>query len=259
MNLDQALQTFLIEGRELLEDMEAALLRVAGEDDPGESVNAIFRAAHTIKGSAGLFGLDGVVSFTHVVESLLDEVRGGSLALDAPLIELLLACGDHIGVLTDAVEAGQRALEVTTTRRHGLAGAAAPAAGAPPRHARCAGPGGTGPGRARVRTHGRRLAMAPTTGTSRCASARRAEERHGPAVLHPLPGHARQHRAHRHLARRRAGRLDEMDAESCYLGFEIAFKSECDKATIERRVRIRHRRLQLRILPPHSRMAEYMR
>ncbi|MFY9514253.1 MAG: Hpt domain-containing protein, partial [Rubrivivax sp.] len=111
MNLDEALQTFIAEGRELLEDMEAALLRVADEADPAESINAIFRAAHTIKGSAGLFGLDAVVAFTHVVESVLDEVRDGRVPLDGSLLPLMLACCDHIGALVDAVDAGQQPLD----------------------------------------------------------------------------------------------------------------------------------------------------
>src|SRR5690606_19112550 len=81
MNLDSALQTFIVEARELLQDMEAALLRLENEAADSETINAIFRAAHTIKGSAGLFGLDGVVAFTHVVESVRDRPgragRGG--------------------------------------------------------------------------------------------------------------------------------------------------------------------------------------
>jgi two-component system chemotaxis sensor kinase CheA len=80
MNLDQALQTFFAESRELLDAMEATLLTLGQECDP-ETINAIFRAAHTIKGSAGLFGLDAVVAFTHVVESVLDEVREGRVAI----------------------------------------------------------------------------------------------------------------------------------------------------------------------------------
>ena len=82
LDMEQALPTFLAESRELLEEMEAALLNVTESPEPSELINAIFRAAHTIKGSAGLFGLDGVVSFTHVLESLLDRVREGELALD---------------------------------------------------------------------------------------------------------------------------------------------------------------------------------
>ena len=72
MNLDSALSTFIEESRELLGAMEAALLEVEQAEQKEEMINAIFRAAHTIKGSSGLFGLDHVVAFTHVVESVLD-------------------------------------------------------------------------------------------------------------------------------------------------------------------------------------------
>jgi two-component system chemotaxis sensor kinase CheA len=105
--LDEVLPTFLLESRELLAEMEAALLRIARGERDTESVNAIFRAAHTIKGSAGLFGLDAVVRFTHIVEGLLDAVRGGEVAISEPLTQLLLACADHIGAMVDCVERGQ--------------------------------------------------------------------------------------------------------------------------------------------------------
>lgn len=78
MNIDQALQTFISESRELLGEMEQALLGLEQAEQKDELVNAIFRAAHTIKGSAGLFSLDPIVEFTHVVESVLDKVRAGS-------------------------------------------------------------------------------------------------------------------------------------------------------------------------------------
>src|ERR1035437_7711036 len=107
MDLDDALETFIVECRELLEDMETALLAVEGANDQTEMVNAIFRAAHTIKGSSGLFSLDHVVAFTHVVESVLDQVRAGKLALADDLVVLLLACCDHIGSLIDSVAGGQ--------------------------------------------------------------------------------------------------------------------------------------------------------
>jgi two-component system chemotaxis sensor kinase CheA len=104
MNIDQVMHTFIAESRELLEQMENGLLAV--DQDGAEAVNAIFRAAHTIKGSAGMFGLDPVVAFTHVAESLLDKVRDGSVPVTGELVALLLACCDHIGALVDAVEAG---------------------------------------------------------------------------------------------------------------------------------------------------------
>src|SRR5664279_841821 len=108
MDLDDALETFIIECRELLEDMETALLAVEQANDKSEKINAIFRAAHTIKGSSGLFSLDHIVAFTHLVESVLDRVRAGKLALSDDLVVLLLACCDHMGSLVDGVAAGEQ-------------------------------------------------------------------------------------------------------------------------------------------------------
>jgi two-component system chemotaxis sensor kinase CheA len=101
MNLDDALQTFIAESRELLGQMESSLLSIREIADPSDEINAVFRAAHTIKGSSGLFGLDGIVAFTHVVESVLDRVRDNEIPIDESLISLLLACGDHIGLLVE--------------------------------------------------------------------------------------------------------------------------------------------------------------
>jgi two-component system chemotaxis sensor kinase CheA len=109
MNMDQVMHTFIAESRELLEQMEDALLEVGREADEAsreDGINAIFRAAHTIKGSAGMFGLDPLVDFTHVAESVLDKVREGAVAIGDELVALLLACCDHIAALVDAVDAG---------------------------------------------------------------------------------------------------------------------------------------------------------
>jgi two-component system, chemotaxis family, sensor kinase CheA len=101
MNLDVALQTFFAEAEDLLNSMEAALLRIDdGEQDP-ETINEIFRAAHTIKGSAGLFGLDDIVSFTHTVENLLDRARDGTIQISSDLLSILLPCRDHIAQLVE--------------------------------------------------------------------------------------------------------------------------------------------------------------
>ena len=99
MNLDDALQTFIIEAGELLEEMEAALPRIEQRPDDADTINAIFRPAHTIKGSAGLFGFDHVVSFTHVAESVLDKVRNGLIPISSELVALFLGVGDHLARL----------------------------------------------------------------------------------------------------------------------------------------------------------------
>ncbi|TAL47044.1 MAG: chemotaxis protein CheA [Methylovulum sp.] len=110
MNLDkdmqEALLTFITESCELLQDMEAGLLELENEENP-ETVNAIFRAAHTIKGSAGLFGLEHIVRFTHVVESVLDALRGGNLAVSTELVAALLPCCDHLNSLVRDVADGK--------------------------------------------------------------------------------------------------------------------------------------------------------
>ncbi|HEX8962016.1 MAG TPA: Hpt domain-containing protein, partial [Rhodocyclaceae bacterium] len=103
MNLDDALQTFIVESGDLLQQMEDALLAVERQSDRSDAVAAIFRAAHTIKGSAGLFALDGIVAFTHIVESLLDRVRSGEVAISAELVALLLEACDHIRGLVGEV------------------------------------------------------------------------------------------------------------------------------------------------------------
>lgn len=103
INLDQALHTFIVEARELLEAMEDSLLQLESEPGDADAIGAIFRAAHTIKGSAGLFGLDPIVSFTHIVEDVLDRLREGSVAADAGLIAVLLKSGDHMLELIEVV------------------------------------------------------------------------------------------------------------------------------------------------------------
>lgn len=101
MNLDGALQTFFAEAEDLLNSMEAALLRMDEGDKDMETINEIFRAAHTIKGSAGLFGLNDIVSFTHIVENVLDRARDEKIAVTGDLLSILLPCRDHIATLVE--------------------------------------------------------------------------------------------------------------------------------------------------------------
>jgi len=110
MNIDdemkKALITFTIESLELLQDMEKNLLHIEDDEDSSERINAIFRAAHTIKGSSGLFGLEHIVKFTHVVESLLDDLRDGKISVSNELVAVLLPCCDHMTLLIHAIADG---------------------------------------------------------------------------------------------------------------------------------------------------------
>ena len=70
-------------------------------DNDTETINEIFRAAHTIKGSAGLFGLNDIVSFTHIVENVLDRARDGKIVITSDLLSIFLPCRDHITTLVE--------------------------------------------------------------------------------------------------------------------------------------------------------------
>lgn len=132
INLDQAQQTFIVEARELLQAMEESLLQLESEPGDLDAIGAVFRAAHTIKGSAGLFGLTPIVSFTHIVEDVLDRLREGSVSVDAELIAVLLKSGDHMLELIDVVasrgeQLQQPALEREAALRQALQVFQAPA------------------------------------------------------------------------------------------------------------------------------------
>jgi two-component system chemotaxis sensor kinase CheA len=254
MNLDEALKTFIIESRELLEQMEDALLRIEQEPDDAEIVNAIFRAAHTIKGSAGLFGLEYVVAFTHVAESVLDKVRSGELQVDADLVALLLESRDHIGVLVDHVAEGEEPGDAANqhggeliVRLNAYLGKKAEAepAGMPVEHEhKFEKEGGD-----RVATDNWHISL-----------------RFGPDVLRngmdPL-SFIRYLETLGEIVNvvtltENIPALSDMDPESCYLGFEISFQSDADKAAIEGVFEFVRDDSQITIMPPHSKAYEYL-
>lgn len=101
MNMEAVKQTFLVESRGLLESMEHALLDLEKDYKDEENLNAIFRAAHTVKGSAGMFGYSAIVEFTHVLENFLEKVRKGEFELNDEWSGVLLGCHDHILALVE--------------------------------------------------------------------------------------------------------------------------------------------------------------
>ncbi|WP_286235696.1 chemotaxis protein CheA [Thalassotalea sediminis] len=101
VDLSQFIPNFLAESFEGLELMESSLLNLEQGDD--ETMNAIFRAAHSIKGGAGTFGFDHVTEFTHLVETLLDEMRNGQRAIKQDDVELLLVSVDCMRMLIEAI------------------------------------------------------------------------------------------------------------------------------------------------------------
>jgi two-component system chemotaxis sensor kinase CheA len=101
VDLTQFIPSFLEESFEGLELMESSLLNLEQGDD--ETINSIFRAAHSIKGGAGTFGFDHVTEFTHLVETLLDEMRDGRRSIEQVDVELLLESVDCMRLLLEAI------------------------------------------------------------------------------------------------------------------------------------------------------------
>lgn len=108
LELDQFHEVFFVESFEALDAMESALLKLAPGAADSETVNTIFRVAHSIKGGAGMFGFNDVASFTHTLETLLDELRAGRLAVTAPMCEGLLQSVDQIRAMMTAIQRQQQ-------------------------------------------------------------------------------------------------------------------------------------------------------
>lgn len=132
-DLSQFHQVFFDEATELLAEMERLLLEVDVASPSQEELNAIFRAAHSIKGGAATFGFTDISEFTHVLESLLDKIRKGEMALTAEHVDTFLAAKDVMAMLLDGHRAGSAVdpdqVAEVSRRLHALAD---PAAGKQP-------------------------------------------------------------------------------------------------------------------------------
>jgi len=103
-NAEQFKQSFREEAREILVDLEAALLELNENREDQELVGRVFRALHTIKGSGAMFGFEGLAVFTHNLENAFDEVRNGRLQVTAELVDLTLAALDQIRAMLEERE-----------------------------------------------------------------------------------------------------------------------------------------------------------
>ena len=108
MDISDFYQTFFDEADELLADMEQHLLDLTPAAPDAEQLNAIFRAAHSIKGGAGTFGFSALQETTHLMENLLDEARRGEMSLNADIINLFLETKD---IMQEQLEAYKQARE----------------------------------------------------------------------------------------------------------------------------------------------------
>lgn len=262
MNLDDALQTFILEARDLLQQMEDALLQLEQNPHDTEGIDAIFRAAHTIKGSSGLFGLDFVVNFTHVAESVLDKVRSGEIAIEESIVALFLEVCDHIGRLVEHVAEGTLPNEDTETM------------------------GGT-----LIQQLNVYLQTEPSNNKSKAKVNKKSTHIVETEQVVSVENTPVADTDHWHISIRfgldtfRNGMdpfsfvrymntlgsivhivtitdaipsMEAMDAESCYLGLEISFNSEATKEEIESIFEFIKEDSEIHILPPHSKVEDFI-
>ncbi|AST70542.1 chemotaxis protein CheA [Kosakonia cowanii] len=105
MDISDFYQAFFDEADELMADMEKYLLELDLEAPDREVLNAIFRAAHSIKGGAGTFGFTVLQQTMHILENLLDDVRSGKLQINDPIRDLFLESKDIMQDQLDAYKA----------------------------------------------------------------------------------------------------------------------------------------------------------
>ena len=237
---------FLDEARDMLRQFEAALLTLDEAPDDGEALNSAFRAAHTIKGTAGLFGCDRVVAFTHNVETLMEELRSGAFVLNDEAMSLLLQGRDQIDALLDdvsdaqgdpelAARSGELSAAIVTllgrTVSADSAAAASDAVAAPVA-------GGVGEWRVGVRFGQEAL----RNGLDPLSFLRYMVGQGRITWIRPLTDGVPL--------------LEDLDPEACFLGFELGFETAGDRASIEAIFEFAADDCQLDIRPPAAHAAD---
>lgn len=208
-------QTFFDESFEGLDIMESALLKLDVGSADAETINTIFRAAHSMKGGAGTFGFMEVASYTHLLETLLDQMRAGQRQVNAHDVDLLLRSVDVVRGLLNAARDGSPAdVDTVVVMRREL-------------EATLAGPGGatTTPTAAvdsKASRHGWRIRFAPQLGIFRSGNdpmrVIRELESLGNIVVQ--------------LDDRQLPTLAQAAADDCYLAWDITLESACGREAV---------------------------
>ena len=253
--MEEIHSVFAQEAREQLTAMESGLLAMEQGDHEAETINAIFRAAHTIKGASGVVELHHIEKFTHILENLLDKLRNGEIQINGDIITALLQGSDHIGALLDRVDQGRmdedeslrQSGEVTaeTLRAFTETGAIATEKLVPEASVgtveRAGGDAAIGDCWHISIRFGRdvlRMGMEPLAFLRYLLNL--GEIAHLETLSDAMPP------------------AEEMDPEACYLGFEITLRSHASKEQIENVFAFCRDECDLHILPPNSKVGDFI-
>jgi two-component system, chemotaxis family, sensor kinase CheA len=252
--MDELQQAFVQESGEQLLLLEDTLLLLEKNPNDEEAINTLFRCAHTIKGAAGVVECHYIVEFTHVMENVLDEMRAGVIIITNDLAALLLHGKDHIAALLALFASGEtqadadtaaNGAELVSRLRHYLPQEDEPAAASVPVEksgvtSSNSSNGGSDCWHISIRfgSDVLRNGMDPLSFLRYLATL--GEIVHLETICDAIPA------------------ADQFDPESCYLGFEISFLGNVDKERIERVFEFVRDECMLRILPPQSKVSEFL-
>ncbi len=245
---ERARQTFLDEADDLIVAMESALLGLEANPGDADLLHGLFRAVHTVKGSGGMFGLSALVAFAHRVETVLDHLRNGNRHLDRTATSLLLQCIDQIAdLLRHARECPQQAIpDALLQHAEHLAGQLEA--------------GGSMPSVAPMAVAPALPEPAPEAATWHISLRFAADAfRHGIDPFATL----------RYLASlgdillaetidATLPRLAGLDAENCYLGFEIRLSTTATRAELDDAFEFIHDECTIHLIPPGKSLAGYL-
>ena len=250
--MDAIQQAYVVEGRELLQMMEDNLLQMESNGGDADTINSIFRAAHTIKGGAGVIECMFIVEFTHVLENVLDEMRSGTIKSSPDLVEVLLESSDHLSTLMSCVENDTQPNDDVNKVSQSLRGQLQHYLGKP-----------VATGKDVVLSEAK---VHASGGGEMETDNWHISLRFGPDVLRKgmdptsFLNYLTELGQIIHLTTLPDAMPEAaaMDPESCYLGFEISYQSAADKAKIESVFDFVRDDCVVNIWPPHSKLADFI-
>lgn len=253
IDLREARQTFMQESCELLQEMENALLSLEATPHDQALINSLFRSAHTIKGSSGVLGIEHVERFTHVVENLLSKVREGEIKIIREIIEVLLDCRDHISTLVELASEESACLPDTVVKKDAeLIERLSVHLGQLLQ---------TEEIDKAVELTGGRDGEGAKAGTDAWHISLRFNQNILRDGMDPISFINYLSKMGEIISLTTLCNVpcpEEMDAESCYTGFELDFRSEFDKKSIEDVFEFVREDSSIAILPPNSKVDSYI-
>ncbi len=254
--MDPGIQAFSEESHEMLEEIENILLKLEESPDDSGLINELFRAVHTIKGASGLFGFDNVMHFTHIAESVMMRVRDGEIPVTPDLLNLLLSCRDHMLSLVDIALDGNEPLnadtlasddKLTSQLNTFLAEKIPPSE---PDQNKVLSSENIETSDGDVASSNWHLSLRFKEDTLRDGMDPLSFIRYM-ETIGDIEGLT--------VLSENLPNVEEMDPESCYLGFEIDLKTEATKEEIEEIFEFVQDDCVIHILPPHSHIEKYIK